>query len=135
MLCGHISIATVKKYGVAKNAVSHGLKKKAEIFETVEESNVSKKSKRMKAAIREELHTAMYKWLKNARHSNALINSNIFKEKALEFAKSLEFHDFHASDVMDVWVDGKNFSMSVSKLLHVNNIFTGALEVIASICL
>ena len=37
MLCGHISIATVKKYDVAKNAVSHGLKKKAEIFETVEE--------------------------------------------------------------------------------------------------
>ena len=81
-----------------KNAVSHRLKKKAEIFETVEESNVSKKSKRMKAAICDELDTAMYKWLKNARHSNAPINCNIFKGKALEFAKSLEFHDFHASD-------------------------------------
>ena len=39
-------IATVKKYGVAKNTVSHLLLKKAEIFEAVEANNVSKKRKR-----------------------------------------------------------------------------------------
>ena len=60
MWCGHISIATVKKYGVAKNTVSHWLKKKAEIFEAVEGGNVSKKRQRMKTAIYEELDSAMY---------------------------------------------------------------------------
>ena len=44
----HSCIATAKKYGVAKNTISNWLKKKAEIFETVEEKNVSKKRKRMK---------------------------------------------------------------------------------------
>ena len=54
-------IATAKKYGVAKNTVSHWLKKKAEIFEAVEGNNVSKKRKGMKAATYEELDSAMYK--------------------------------------------------------------------------
>ena len=40
----------------------------------------------------------MYKWLKTARHNNVPINCTIFKEKALEFAKSLEMQDFHTSD-------------------------------------
>lgn len=46
----------------------------------------------------EELDSAICKWLKTARHSNIFINFNIFKEKAPEFAKSLEFHDFHVSE-------------------------------------
>ena len=40
----------------------------------------------------------MYKWLKSARHSNILINCNIFFKKALEFAESSEFLIFHTSD-------------------------------------
>ena len=52
----------------------------------------------MKTATYEELNSTMYKWLKTGRHSNIPINCNIFKEKALVFAKSLEFHNFHASD-------------------------------------
>ena len=43
---GQSCIATVKKYGVAKNTVSHWLLKKAEIFEAVGANNVSKKRKR-----------------------------------------------------------------------------------------
>ena len=52
----------------------------------------------MKNAIYEEWDSAMYKWLKTARHSNIPINCNTFKEKSLEFSKSLEFHDFRAFD-------------------------------------
>ena len=40
----------------------------------------------------------MYKWLKTAEQSNIPINCNIFKEKALEFSKSSEFHNFQACD-------------------------------------
>ena len=90
---GQSCIATAKKY-----TVSHWLKKKTEIFEAVERNNVSKKRKIMKTATYEELDYAMYKWLQNARHNNIPINGTIFKEKALEFTKSLEIQDFHASD-------------------------------------
>ena len=37
------SIATSKKYGVAKNTISHWTKQKQKIFEAVAENNVSKK--------------------------------------------------------------------------------------------
>ena len=75
------------------------VKKTAEISEAVQGNNVSKKRKRMKlVTYEEELDSAIYKWLKTARHSNISINCNILKEKALEFAKSLEFHDFHVSE-------------------------------------
>ena len=79
-----------KKYGVTKNTVSHWLKK-GEIFEAVE-------GKKMKTETYEELDSVMYKWLKTIRHSNIPINCNIFIEKALDFAKSLDFHDFNASN-------------------------------------
>ena len=96
---GQSCIATSKKYGVAKDTVSHWLKKKAEIFEAVEQKKMfQKKRKRMKTATYKELDSAIYKWLKTARHSNIHINCNIFKGKTLEFAKSLEFHDFHGSN-------------------------------------
>ena len=68
------------------------------MFEVVEGKNVSNKRKRMKTATQKELDPAIYKWLKTARHSNIPINCNIFKEKALEFAKSLGFQDFQACD-------------------------------------
>ena len=108
---GQSCIATAKKYGVAKNTVSHWLKKKAEIFEIVERKNASKKRKRMKTATYEELDSAVYKWLKTARYNNIPISCSVFKEKALEFAKSLDLKDFQASDGwMDQWK--KRFNVS-----------------------
>ena len=101
----HSCIATAKKYVVAKYTFLHLLKKKTEIFEAVERSNVSKKRKRVKSGTYEELDSAVYKKLKTARHNNIPINCAIIKEKAPEFAKSLEMQDFHASEI----------SMSISK--------------------
>ena len=65
----------------------------------------------MKTATYEELDPAVYKWLKTARYSNIPISCSIFKEEALEFAKSLELNDFHASDG---WVNRwkKQFNVS-----------------------
>ena len=40
---GQSCIATSRKYGVAKNTISHWIKQKQKIFEAVEENNVSKK--------------------------------------------------------------------------------------------
>ena len=55
------------------------------------------KGKRMKTETYEELDSVMYKWPETVRQSNIPINCNICKEKALDFAKSLDSHDFHAS--------------------------------------
>ena len=73
--------ATAKKYGVAKNTVSHWVKRKAEIFEAVEGNNASKKRKRMKTATYDELDPTLYEWLKTARDSNIPISCSIFKGK------------------------------------------------------
>ena len=51
----------------------------------------------MKTATYEELESAVYKWLKTERYSNIPISCSIFL-KTLEFARSLELNDFHASD-------------------------------------
>ena len=91
---GQSCIAIAKKYGVAKTTVSLWVKKKAEIFEAVEGNNASKKRKGIKTATYEELDSAVYKLLKTARYSNIPISCSIFKEKALEFAKSLELNEF-----------------------------------------
>ena len=45
---GQSCIATSRKYEVAKNTISHWIKQKQQIFEAVEENNVSKKRKRVK---------------------------------------------------------------------------------------
>ena len=43
---GQSCIATSRKYGVAKNMISHWTKQKQKIFEAVKENNVSKKGSR-----------------------------------------------------------------------------------------
>ena len=63
---GQTCVATARKYGVAKNTISYWVKKNNEIFEAVEQNNVSKRRKRIKGAKHEDLDTAMYKWLKTA---------------------------------------------------------------------
>ena len=54
------AIATAKKCGVAKNTVSHWLKK-VKIFKAVEGNNISKKRKRMKTGTYQKLDSAKYK--------------------------------------------------------------------------
>ena len=65
----------------------------------------------MRTATYEKLESAVYKWLKTARYSSIPISCSIFKEKALEFAKSLQLNDFHASDRrVSQWKKGFNVS-------------------------
>ena len=105
---GQSCIATSRKYGVVKNTISHWIKQKQKIFEVVEENNVSKKRKRVKPATYEELDNATYKWLKGARDRNVPVGAKL---KALEFAKTLDLGNFHASDG---WMDRckKRFNVS-----------------------
>ena len=79
---GQSCIATSRKYGVAKNTISHWIKQKQKIFEAVEENNVSKKRKRVNSATYGKLDNATYKWLKSARDCNVLVGANVLKLKA-----------------------------------------------------
>lgn len=99
---GQSCIATSRKYGVAKNTISHWIKQKQKIFEAVEENNVSKKRKRVKPATYEELDNATYKWLKSARDRNVPVGANVLKLKALEFAKKTRFRELPRFR----WLDG-----------------------------
>ena len=95
---GNSCISIAKKYGVAKNTISHWLKKKQDIYRAIEENNAGRKRKRMKSATYEKLDKAIYKWFISVRHSNIPISASIIKLKALEFAKGLQCDNFQASD-------------------------------------
>ena len=99
---GQSCIATSRKYGVAKNTISHWIKQKQKIFETVEENNVSKKRKRVKPATYEELDNATYKWLKGARDRNVPVGANVLRLKALGLAKKTRFRELPRFR----WLDG-----------------------------
>lgn len=72
----------------------------------------------------------MYKWLKNLRHSNIPVNSDIFKMEVPDFAKSLGFDDFQASNGwLRTWKKGFNASF---KTVSSKYTFTTSLEVFAS---
>ena len=97
----------------------------------------------METVTYEEFDSAVFKWLKTARYSNIPISCSIFKEKALEFAKSLELNDFHASDG---WVSRwkKRFTVSFKIVsgysiylyyIYIYYILKESLEVVLSKCL
>ena len=62
-------------YGVAKNTISHWLKKKQDIYREIEENNAGTKRKRMKSATYKKLDKAIYKWFISVRHSNIPISA------------------------------------------------------------
>ena len=60
------------------------MKNKNKIFAAVEENNVSKKQKRIKTAVDEEADSAIYKWLKNVRHSNKELIISVVRNSKVE---------------------------------------------------
>ena len=100
---GQSCIATSRKYGVAKNTISHWIKQKQKVFKAVEENNVSKKRKRVKPATYEELDNATYKWLKGARDRNVPVGTNVaIKVESLGVCKKTRFRELPRFR----WLDG-----------------------------
>ena len=93
---------------MSPKTVSYWLKNKSKIFEGVEENNLSKKLKIIKKQL------PMKKWilLKNGRHNNIPINSNIFEIKALHLEKPLLMT---SKPLRYGWDDGKNVPVLPSK--------------------
>ena len=58
----------------------------------------------MKVDINNQVNRAVLKWFKRLRPENVLANGVLTKEKALYYAKELNFENFQASDEwLDKW--------------------------------
>lgn len=110
--------AASRKYGVAKNTVSHWSKK----FE----ENVSKERKRLQTVTYEEVDSAMCKWLKNARQQ---YSNQFYDESPMQNCWDLMTSKLPT----DGWDDGQN---NVSfKTFSGKYTFTTPLKILALNCL
>lgn len=86
-----------KKYGIGTTTVSDILKRR-EFYRTQFRGMGGKKRKRFNSGWKySSLNDALFKWFEQARSKNLPINGPILQEKALEFARQLDFLDFKAS--------------------------------------
>ena len=108
---GSSCASVAAKYSIPKQTLSNWIKKKKQIYESVDSSSSAKKRHRFRASPSENLDDVCYTWLVNARSQNIPISAAILKAKALFFAKELGCNDFHASDGwLDRWKKRKNVS-------------------------
>ena len=85
-----------EKFGIPKNTISTWMENKDKLFEGLEQS--SSDAKKMRRCDYEQVDKAVFKWFSLQRSQNVLIDGPILKEKALQFAKSVNFPTFKASD-------------------------------------
>ena len=98
-----------KKHNIPKQTLSNWLKKKKQIYESVDSNSSTMKRQRFRGLPYENINEACYKWLVNARGRSIPISAMVLKTKALYFAKELGCNDFSASDSFwDRWKKRKN---------------------------
>ena len=107
-----------KKHNIPKQALSNWLKKKKQIYESVDSKSSTMKRQRFKGSPYENIDEACYKWLVNARGRRIPTSATVLKTKALYFAKELVCDDFSASDGwLDRWKKRKNVSFKIISVL------------------
>ena len=99
---GNSCAFVAKKHNIPKQTLSNWLKKKKQIYESVDSNSTTKKPQRFRGSPYESIDEACYKWLVNARGRNIPISATVLKTKALYIAKELGCNDFSASDG---WLD------------------------------
>ena len=108
---GNSCAFVAKNYYIPKQTLSNWLKKKKQIYESVDSNSTTKKRQRFRGSPYESIDEACYKWLVNARGRNIPISATVLKTKALYIAKELGCNDFSASDGwLDRWKKRKNVS-------------------------
>ena len=76
-----ISCASVaKKHNIPKQTLSNWLKKKKQIYESVDSNSSTMKRQRFRGSPYENLDEACYKWLVNARGQNIPISAMMLKK-------------------------------------------------------
>lgn len=91
-----------QSFGIPPNTLSTWKKNKEKVFEAYKKGNA--KTKRMKSDTYEQVNNAVLKWFTRIRAENVPVSGILIKEKALYFAKELNFEKFQASDGwLDKW--------------------------------
>ena len=80
--------SVAKKQNISKQTLSNWLKKKNQIYESVDSNPSTMKRQRFRVSSYENLDEACYKWLVNTRGQNIPISAMIFKTKASTLQKS-----------------------------------------------
>ena len=85
-----------QSFGIPPNTLSTWKKNKEKVFEAYKKRNA--KTKRMKSDTYEQVNNDVLKWFTRIRAENVPVSGILIKEKALYFAKELNFEKFQASD-------------------------------------
>ena len=87
-----------KKYGVPTNTISTWIENKEKYFKPLED-NCSSKKRKLRESDLEKPGNVVFRWLLPKRSQNILVNGNLIKEKAITYAKELDYNNFHGSAV------------------------------------
>ena len=91
-----------KPFGVPANTLSTWKKSKDKVFEAFQKGSAT--TKRLKVYTYDQVNKAVLKWFTRLRSENVPFSGVLIKEKALYFAKELNFEKFQASDGwLDKW--------------------------------
>ena len=85
-----------KSFGVPANTLSTWKKSKDKVFEAFQKGSAT--TKRLKVDIYDQVSKGVLKWFTRLRSENVPASGVLIKEKALHFAKELNFEKFQASD-------------------------------------
>ena len=83
-----------KTFGVLANALSTWKKSKDKVFEAFQKGSAT--TKRLKVDTYDQVNKAVLKWFTRLRSENVSVSAVLIKEKALYFAKELNFEKFQA---------------------------------------
>ena len=84
-----------QSFGIPPNTLSTWKKNKEKVFEAYNKGNA--KTKRMKSDTYEQVNNAVLKWFTRIRAENVPVSGILIKEKALYFAKELNFEKVSGS--------------------------------------
>ena len=91
-----------KSFGVPAKTLSTWKKSKDKVFEAFQKGSAT--TKRIKVGTYDQVNKAVLKWFARLRSENVPVSGVLIKEKALYFAKELNFEKFQASDGwLDKW--------------------------------
>ena len=101
--------AIAEKFNVPKNTSTYWVKNKHDIIQKYETGQLGAKRQKLSVGKHDSVDKAVYKWFMNARERNVPIGGYTIREKALDFAKELNFTDFKASyGWLDRWKNRHN---------------------------
>ena len=105
-----------KLFGVPANTLSTWKKSKDKVFEGFQKGSAT--TKRLKVDTYDQVNKAVLKLFTRLRSENVPVSGVLIKEKALYFAKELNFEKFQASDG---WLD--KWKKRLVLIFHFRSIF------------